>query len=179
MKLNETKTLPNGWTITITKNACDYDVYLASATDEPTIPAFTGSLLECRAYAKARLEGKHNGEAKKAARTALEKKNSRPTEAQKAHELGMTIREYREFRRANKTNQSKEVKSAVEEAVKKAAANGLDLSVERMMLEVRVDLETGEVTETLRTAEEAAKETELWAKLWNDSVGGVVIGRVA
>jgi len=165
-KLNQTMNLENGTEITLTKEGNDYLITSENET------LYTGTLLACRAYASARLEGKDDEEAKEAAAKALAKKYSPPTESQKAHALGMTIREYRAHRqslRAEATSQQTEEPSEeAQKAMESARQNGLDLSMD-MMMNIRVDLKTGEVIrmEDTRTEEEKERELKLWASLWS------------
>ena len=174
MKINETRNLENGATIQITKTESTYTVLIDSK------PVLTGMLLECRAYVEARVCGNTHTLATEAAQIALEKKNSRPTEAQKAHELGMTIREYRAHRAGlrqastastNHTTTAEAVNSEVREAIETARNAGLDLDMNRVGINLKVDFATGEVIR-LEDKTEAEKEAELklWAKLWSQEL---------
>ena len=174
MKINETRNLENGQTISIRKEDNAYTVWV----DEKI--AYTASLLECRAYAEARVCGNTHTLATEAAKIALEKKNSRPTEAQKAHELGMTIREYRAHRAGlrqastastNHTTATEAVNAEVREAIETARNAGLDLDMNRVGINLKVDFTTGEVIR-LEDKTEAEKEAELklWAKLWSQEL---------
>ena len=174
-KLNEIRNLENGQEISIRREDNAYWVYI----DEEIF--FTASLLECRAYAQSRIEGASHEEATEAAAEALEKKNSRPTEAQKAHELGMTIREYREHRRERRhaietyrANHLTNKKPEVEAAIEKASKSGLDLSMDMMSINIKVNLTTGEI-ERMADRTEAEKEAELklWANLWSQDLVAV------
>ena len=161
-KLNEIRNLENGQEISIRKEENRYWVYI----DEEV--TYTASLLECRAYSEARLEGKDHSEARAIARQAIEKKNSRPTEAQKAHELRMTIREYREHRRASR-NKVAEQSKEVTEAIEKASRAGLDLSMDMMSINIRV--KDGEIIRMAeRTEAEKEAELKLWANLWSQDL---------
>ena len=171
MKINETRNLENGQSIQITKTERTYTVWIGGTT------AYTASLLECRAYAEARVCGNTHTLATEAALIALEKKNSRPTEAQKAHGLGMTIREYRAHRQSLRqataafASTATEPNREVEQAIASAKQNGLDLNMDMMGINLKVDLATGEI---IRLADKAAAEKEaelkLWASLWSQDL---------
>ena len=175
-KLNEIRNLENGQEISIRREDNAYWVYI----DEEIF--FTASLLECRAYVQSRIEGASHEEATEAAAEALEKKNSRPTEAQKAHELGMTIREYREHRRerrqAIENYRANHIAPAatnkeVAEAIQKANQSGLDLTMDMMSINIKV--KDGEVIrmEDNRTEAEKEAELKLWANLWSQDLVAV------